>query len=145
MKLDQGHDPFEKGLELLKKASYRQACEWLDRAVCEHGSGDTYYWRGVAHFMVDDHQKAFDDFSQSIRLMPDFDEAYHHRGVCLLLLDNFNEAVVDFNKAIELNPTNHVFYVNRAAAYERLGKAELADRDREKARELGYIPADELS
>tara|TARA_B100000315_G_scaffold163313_1_gene151884 strand:- start:567 stop:725 length:159 start_codon:yes stop_codon:yes gene_type:complete len=48
--------------------------------------------------------------------------------------------VQDLDEAIRLDPQFAIAYYMRGLGYERLGKATEADRDYQKAKELGYNP-----
>ncbi len=52
----------------------------------------------------------------------------------------YDLAIADSRKAIELNPKYVLAYYNRAVAYEAKGEKMLADKDRQKARELEGQP-----
>ena len=45
-------------------------------------------------------------------------------------------AIADFTMAIEIDPKYSLAYSNRANAFEAKGEKMLADKDRQKAREL---------
>ena len=45
----------------------------------------------------------------------------------------------DYETAIKLKPGFAEAYYYRARVYEKQGKTELAKRDRDKARSLGYV------
>jgi Tfp pilus assembly protein PilF len=51
-----------------------------------------------------------------------------------------DKAIADFSKAIELDPKYAQAYYNRAYAYEAKGEKMLADKDRQKAKELEGQP-----
>ena len=63
--------------------------------------------RGISWNRLGQIQAAYTDFTEAIRIKPDYDEAYTSRG--LLLLQNFKQyqsAVADFDKAISLKSSN---------------------------------------
>ena len=64
--------------------------------------------------------------------------AYSTRGITYFLLGEYQKAIDDYNKAIERLPEIGEFYVNRAKAYARLGDDAAAERDVEKAIEMGF-------
>jgi TonB family protein len=69
------------------------------------------------------------DYTQAIRLAPDF--AYHHanRGDLYFEKKEFEKAVVDYSEAIRLDPNNKYFLQDRAKAYHALGREDLAAAD----------------
>ena len=65
-------------------------------------------------------------------------EVYNLRGVALLSTEQSEKALQDFNKAIKLGEENlsYKYFYNRGNTFLKLGKAEDAWRDYEKAAEL---------
>ena len=48
----------------------------------------------------------------------------------------YPEAISDFTRAMEIDPNDHLAYKNRALAYKKMGKVEMAEADLTKMREL---------
>ncbi len=88
-------------------------------------------------------QEAIQQYNESIRLNPDFDEVYNDRAVAYMTLGLHENAIADFDEAINRDPTAGGFYANRAMAYTLFDKEEEAQRDIDKAVELG-IDREEL-
>jgi tetratricopeptide (TPR) repeat protein len=59
-------------------------------------------------------------------------------GSRALSLGQHEKAIDDFSVAIELDAKGGIAFSNRAQAYERLAKHDLAEKDRAKVEELGY-------
>ena len=57
-----------------------------------------------------------------------------------LELAQYQKAIDDYSQVIELNPKDGYAYYCRAEAYEKLGKKDLAEKDKEMAEKLGYNP-----
>ena len=55
-------------------------------------------------------------------------------------LGQYERAIQDYDEAIRLNPQYVYAYNNRGLTYQSLGKVEEAERDFQKAKELGYNP-----
>ena len=53
---------------------------------------------------------------------------------------DYEKAVLNFDESIRLNPKNASAYYKRGIAYQGLGEDERAERDFQKAKELGYVP-----
>lgn len=66
--------------------------------------------------------------------------AYDTRGEAYLNLRQYQKAIEDCSEGIELYPKSGRAYYERALAYAKLGKSDLADKDQQKAKELGYKP-----
>jgi serine/threonine protein kinase len=75
--------------------------------------------------------------------------SYQDRAYLLLLNHNYKDAIRDLTRAIELRPGYKQNYTNRAKAYERIGKLDLAKSDFETAEKMpelssgmdGFSPA----
>ena len=78
-------------------------------------------------------QEALSDYSKTIALKPDGEQAYNSRARLYFDIAKSQDTLVlalnDYNKAIELDPDNGEFYVNRGATYARLGDASNAIKD----------------
>jgi tetratricopeptide (TPR) repeat protein/thioredoxin-related protein len=96
-----------------------------------------------------DYQHAVEEASKSLQLDPNCVGALEFRGRSHLGLGKFVDAVADFNQLIKLDPKQEksafYFFPNkgagyyfRALAFDKLGKADLARKDREEAKKLGY-------
>ena len=48
--------------------------------------------------------KAFSDFTEAIRLKPDYAEAYYHRGLTYFYKKDYGKAINDYTEAIRLRP-----------------------------------------
>src|SRR5204863_7061571 len=72
---------------------------------------------------------AAEDYSQAIKLKPEYEAAYYGRGTANLYLDNFDEAIADFDQSIKLKPINARAYTNRCIAYYHKGNYTQADAD----------------
>lgn len=66
---------------------------------------------------------------------PEDDAGYEARGKVQVKLGRLKEAVADFTRAIQLNPSSTV-YKERAAAYEKMGRKDLAARDLKEAERI---------
>jgi tetratricopeptide (TPR) repeat protein len=77
-------------------------------------SPEAYYNRGVEKFGAQDHDGAIADFSEAIRLKPEYAEAYFNRGtVYTVAKKDFAASINDFNQFIRLKPDNAMGYFKR--------------------------------
>ena len=67
-----------------------------------------------------------------------FASGYANRACANIDRAKYAEAIVDLSKAVCLDPKYGKAFYNRAKAYEKLGKSDLAKKDQETAQELGY-------
>ena len=86
---------------------------------------------GVAYSAIRDFQSATEQYSEAIRLKPEYAEAFTNRGICKACLGRHAEAIADFDNAICIEPENYNAYNGRAsskAALDRYAEA-IADFD----------------
>jgi tetratricopeptide (TPR) repeat protein len=67
-------------------------------------TADEYYKRGLAAYQEGELSRAIADFSEAIKLDPDFAEAHFQRGNARLAKEEYEEAIADFKRAVKLKP-----------------------------------------
>ena len=94
-------------------------------------SAKTYFMWGYTKYYLGDYKGAITDYTQSIRLNPDYADAYNNRGTAKGKLGQYFAAIADFDIAIRLNPDYADAYNNRGIAKYHLGQrfAAIADYD----------------
>ena len=109
---------------------------------CGGPSGpEGYNHAGVEHFEQGRIEEAITEYSEAIRLEPEYAAAYYNRGQAYFTLGQAQLAIQDFDDAIRLSPDHPelpLAHVGRAMAYTLLGEDEEAQRDISRAVELGY-------
>ena len=63
-----------------------------------------YNARGIARHDLEDDEGAITDYTQAIRLDPEYDPAYHNRGNIRRNLEDYEGAIADYTQAIRFNP-----------------------------------------
>ncbi len=91
---------------------------------------------GDAKFDLGKKEEAINDYSEAIRLKPDYVEAYYKRGDAKFDLGKKEEASDDYNKAIQLKPDYVEVYCKRGNLQLSLGKKQEAIDDYNKAIQL---------
>lgn len=81
--------------------------------------------------------KAIADYTSTLKLRPTSCASFLHRGDCYLELHKDTDALADYAVAIKLKPREARPYSFRARAYERMGRKDLAEQDKIKARQFG--------
>ena len=76
-----------------------------------------YFDSGSALLNRKEYDKAIGDFTEAIRLDPNYTLAYFNRGLAYDYRGNYDKAVSDYNEAIGLEPNFVPSYFNRGIAY----------------------------
>lgn len=128
-----------RAMMLRDKGERDKALADINEAIRLKSDKAQYYWmRGSLYGEKDMYEKGLEDLNRQIEL--EGHEAKHYdynrRGDFYYELGKFEEALKDYTKAIELKPDYQYHYSDRANAYEKLGKNDLAEADKLKASEL---------
>ncbi len=81
----------------------------------------TYFNRANAYGDTGDHDSAIADYTQSIKLRPDYVDSYFNRGLTHEDMKDYDGAIADFTQAIKIDPQYAKAYFGRARAYESKG------------------------
>jgi tetratricopeptide (TPR) repeat protein len=94
--------------------------------------------RGMARIYQETFQinKAITEFTKAISLAPENEESYRDRATCYFALKEYSKALADLTRALETAPDPYT-YAARAECYEKLGKADLAEKDKALAKQNG--------
>ena len=95
-----------------------------------------YYNRATMYAAKGDNDRAIADYSQVIRLNPEFTSAYYLRGNTYTAKRNYDQAIADYSQVIQRQPDNVEVYSKRAEAYAQKGEKEKAIADYQKVVEL---------
>jgi len=76
-------------------------------------TSDDYFNRGLGHLDIGNNEDAIADFTNAIRIEPDYTEAYYKRGNGYLYLENYEDAIADYTRAIRIDPDYAIAYANR--------------------------------
>jgi tetratricopeptide (TPR) repeat protein len=92
--------------------------------------------RGLAYQNKGDVDRAIADFSEAIRIDPEFPNWRYARGIEYANKGEFDRAVADFSEAIRLRPNTAGYLKDRGRAYERIGDLAKALADLQAAQSL---------
>ncbi len=80
-------------------------------------------------------EEAITCLNNLLKRNPEDDAGYEARGKVQVKLGRLKEAIADFTRAIQLIPSPNL-YTERAAAYEKMGRKDLAARDLKEAERI---------
>jgi tetratricopeptide (TPR) repeat protein len=118
---------FQSGEAHFKNGNHSMAITDLTQSIkSDPNNARAYCLRGLVRFksLDTDTNKEIEDFSQAIRLKPDYVVAYVNRASAYAKIDDFDAAVQDYKKVIDLDPKNLFAYAGCARMYEKLGFPE---------------------
>jgi lipoprotein NlpI len=84
--------------------------------------------RGLAYRALGQYEKAINDFTEAIRLKPDY-HFFDERGKAYYDLKQYDKAFSDYTEAIRLKPDYFLAFADRGLAYRALGQYEKAIND----------------
>ena len=92
-----------------------------------------FYNRGVAFQNERDLDRAIADYTDTLRLKPDFAHAFYNRGLVHQTKGDYDRAITDYTEAIRLNPAYFRAYKNRGLVYKAKGDMSDANSDLNEA------------
>lgn len=102
-------------------------CSWLienSDGLSDELLSLAHHNRGLAHANRDDHDQAFADYDEAIRLDPDDYITYYMRGYLRQHREEYDAAITDYTQAIGLNEDDPDVFRDRALARYYLGEYE---------------------
>lgn len=129
-------DTFGHGLEDVKNREFDKAVQNFTFCIKNNYKlVESYAARGIVYKMLDKHDLAISDFSNSLEIDPNNAAIYLSRGMSESKRGELDKAHLDFNKAREINPDLAPEYYEMLERLENIDR-ELYEIDQRKA-ELG--------
>lgn len=95
-----------------------------------------FFNRGIALQAEHDFDRAIADYTDALRLNPEFAHALYNRGLAYQTKGDYDRAIADYTEAIRLDPRYFRAYKNRGLAYRAKGDASDANSDLNEASRL---------
>jgi len=130
----------KKPLELGYREYLPQAIEDYSKAIrLAPGKRCSYQMRSVAHELLGQYQQALEDKNKEVSLNPQEGDEYFLRAGLYEKHCEYQKAIDNYNECLQLKPNFAGGYYCRADVYEKLGRTDLASRDRRLAAEHGFV------
>ena len=117
---------------LLTQSGIVKSFSQVDQSI----SAETYLLWGSVKDELGEHIGAISDYTQAIRLKPNYADAYYNRGVAKGNLGQYKAAIADYDMAIFLQPNDALSYNNRGIAKHKQGQYSGAISDYTQAIQL---------
>jgi tetratricopeptide (TPR) repeat protein len=132
-----GEQYYNEGDVSWSSGEYREAIELLSKALqvtsTEWWNYHAYYRRGDSHKKLGEYQKANQDYSETIRLAPDWYLPFSNRGEVYSALGQHEKAIEDHTEAIRLAPDEAYPFYSLGITYQILGEYQKAILNYDKA------------
>jgi tetratricopeptide (TPR) repeat protein len=96
-----------------------------------------FYNRACIYVIYNEYIRALADYTDAIRLNPDYTDAFINRGNVYIAKDDCDKAIADYTEAVRLNPADRETFKRRGAAYKALGQHNKVIADYTEAIRLG--------
>ncbi len=95
-----------------------------------------FYYRGNAYREQRQDDCAIADYTEAVRLAPNFTAAFGNRGIAYLTKGQYDRAIADYTEAIRLMPDFALAFINRGKVYLSKGQYDRAIADFDQAMRL---------
>lgn len=105
----------QAGLVALKQGNDRQAIRYLDKAIdAKPDNGYGLFLRGLAHYRLDDYQRAVADFQLALKQGYESEAVAEYCGYSQFKLQQPMAAFYSYSRASRIDPSASHLYLNRA-------------------------------
>jgi Tfp pilus assembly protein PilF len=111
---------FHRASAFVALEKYILALNDYSLAILADPSADTYYNRGVFYMGINYYQKAFDDFTISLKLNENNSYAYFYRGASSLFLGKYMDAITDYNTVLKFDSLDFDAMIGLALCYFKM-------------------------
>lgn len=107
---------------------------------------NAYNNRAEGYSIIEQYDKAIQDFDAAISIQPDFSPAYYNRAIIFSFIGNYQNSLKDLEIALQIDPAKIIAYYQRAIVHVRFGNFKNAVEDLNRfipsatSKEAGNIP-----
>jgi tetratricopeptide (TPR) repeat protein len=121
---------FGLGNYYLAKKDNQKAAEYYNNALLFYKSDPMVYNNiGLAHTNLKRYKEAVKDYTELLKLTPDFSQAYNNRGNAYYYLKKYDSALIDYRTAVLKWDKNSDALLNKADLEAELNLADSASKD----------------
>jgi len=132
---------YELGLALIKTGQWEAALPEMQAAVvCTPNSAQLHFYAGAVHLRLKHIPEATAEFENSLKIEPDHFLANLKYGEMLFREGDAAGALPKLSRAAKVDPKSAEAHAFLADAYQQLGQAQNASRERAKAAQLKAQP-----
>ena len=132
---------YELGLALIKTGQWEAALPEMQAAVvCTPSSSQLHFYAGAVHLRLKHIPEATAEFENSLKIEPDHFLANLKYGEMLLREGDASGALPKLSRAAKVDTKSAEAHAALADAYQQLGQAQNASRERAKADQLKSQP-----
>ena len=129
---------YELGYVFFDQELYMQARMFFDMAVQRDSKTPQYFsMRAMSNYRLQQYEAAIADYNQALALKPDTPHYYWNMAYSYWDLDRYAECAQMYTEYIRLMPDEAKAYEERAEVWDAMNRADLAAKDRAKAKRLG--------
>jgi tetratricopeptide (TPR) repeat protein len=117
------------GATLRKGAEFCGKCGTKTAAAVKEEEAEKHFDRAGIYCRVNDYDSAIAEYTEAIRLNPDYATAFNNRGHVYNRKGDYDHAIADYTEAIRLNPDDAKAFRNRGYTYNEKGDYDHAIAD----------------
>lgn len=120
---------FQQAVEHYIEGNLSESLKRMDFLVEQYPSAEVYYYRASIYFCWLDWVRAIENYSESIKLNPDYLLSYYYRGLARIEQKRFDEATQDYSAILLRDPSYGIAHYGRGLVYFKDNKRDLAKQE----------------
>ncbi len=127
---------YNEGNQKMKEGNFSAAIQLYDQALKIQKDYRIHYQKGLAHRKMNQLDQAFNEFTEALKLKPDFDLVYNALGTLEFTRGNYESSINNFLKTLELTKNNQLkgqVMKNISLSYIKLADIQLKNAEYNKA------------